>query len=320
MRRAQALAGLLVLAGTAWPLLADNISNPRNYPVDILAETFGYGAEDVAVPLREIFQGCDRRDCIASVDEPTFVRAADLDSLADDDLLLVVEHGGIIKAYPTRYLDVHEIVNDEFAGTPVVVTFCPLCGSGLAFRRTVGGEVTEFGVSGLLHNNDLIMYDRQTGSLWQQITGAALAGPQQGIRLENLPVSMNTLADWRAANPDAWVLRPPRQDLAYGPNPYGSYVDSDRLLFPVRLEDARLHPKKVIHGIELGDRSIAVDHEWLVGEGGWTHAVDSVEIRLEVGAGGGVSGTADGKPLVVHRMFWFAWYSFHPETALIPGD
>jgi hypothetical protein len=214
-------------------------------------------------------------------------------------------------------LDRHEIVNDIFGETPLAVTYCPLCGSGLAFIRIVDGEATEFGVSGLLHNNDLIMYDRKTDSIWQQITGRALAGPKRGETLVAVPVSMNQWADWRDAHPGAAVLAPPLDAKQYKKNAYGDYASSDRLLFPVSAQDARLHAKKVIYGIEFAGRSIAVDADWLSGRGSWEYEVEGQSIRLQVDAAGGVNGFAGDEPVPVHRMYWFAWYSFHPDTSLI---
>ena len=214
-------------------------------------------------------------------------------------------------------MDNYHIANDMFGDTPLAVTYCPLCGSGLAFLRVVAGAETEFGVSGLLHNNDLIMYDRSTGSIWQQITGRALAGPRRGDVLASVPVVMVLWADWLEAHPGAQVLKPPAGPEKYVKNAYGDYSASDRLLFPVSVSDARLHAKKVIYGLELDGRSIALESGWLKEQGGWEHEVDGSNVRLRVDETGGVSATVDGAAVPVHRMYWFAWYSFHPATSLI---
>ena len=264
-----------------------------------------------------VCQGCASPDCIPAIDQPRFRAAGEVDFLDTDDIVISVSHSGETRAYPTRILDRHEIVNDIFGDTPLAVTYCPLCGSGLAFIRIVDGEETEFGVSGLLHNNDLIMYDRKTDSIWQQITGWAMAGPKRGETLESVPVSMLEWAHWRDANPGAVVLAPPLDADQYVKNAYGDYATSDRLLFPVSAQDARLHAKKVIYGVELGEHSIAVDSEWLLQSGSWEHDIDGQSIRLQVDAAGGVQGFVGGKPVPVHRMFWFALYSFHPDTSLI---
>ena len=311
------LFSLLAFPALAWDAAQSRAGNPRGYETDILLETFGFSQDDIDVEIDLVFQGCASRDCIPAIDQPRFLAAGEVDFLDTDDIVISVSHSGETRAYPTRILDRHEIVNDIFGDTPLAVTYCPLCGSGLAFIRVVDGEETEFGVSGLLHNNDLIMYDRKTNSIWQQITGRAMAGPKRGETLESVPVSMLEWAHWRDANPGAVVLAPPLDAGQYVKNAYGDYATSDRLLFPVSAQDARLHAKKVIYGVEPGEHSIAVDSEWLLQSGSWEHDIDGRSIRLQVDAAGGVQGFVGGKPVPVHRMFWFAWYSFHPDTSLI---
>ena len=199
-------ASLLIAALLTMPAAAaeSEESEPRrhHWPTDIVTETFGY---DDTTPSdyrwEDIFQGCARRDCIPSIDEPRFISALEATFLEDDDLVLAVDYRGEARAYPTRILVFHEIVNDTVAGEPIAISYCPLCGSGLAFRRVLDGKVLEFGVSGLLHNSDLIMYDRHTKSLWQQIEGAAFAGPLRGRKLEDFPMTMTTWREWRDAHP-----------------------------------------------------------------------------------------------------------------------
>ena len=242
-----------------------------------------------------------------------------MEFLEEDDIVLSLTWENITRAYPTRILDRHEIVNDSFGKTPVAVTYCPLCGSGLAFVRILDGEEVEIGVSGLLHNNDLIMYDRKTESLWQQITGQAIAGPKRGSTLQSLPVTMGLWADWKAANPEAEVLALPSSQQQYLKKTYGDYDSSDRLLFPVANQDARLHVKKVIYGVEIEGLSIAVEDGWLKENGSWEHEIQGKSLRLDVNDAGGVTGSLGGEPVSVHRMYWFAWFSFHPDTSLIDG-
>ena len=134
----------------------------RSFDHDILTETFGVNERTPReVSLAELHQGCPRRDCIRSLDTPRFVAAPAADFLNDDDLVLAVTLGGQARAYPTRILDYHEIVNDTLAGTPIAITYCPLCGSGMVFRRRVDGSIVEFGVSGLLYNSALVL-DRKS--------------------------------------------------------------------------------------------------------------------------------------------------------------
>ena len=120
--------------------------NTRGYETDILTDTFAYGSGDIDADIDLVFQGCPRRDCIPSIDQPKFLGTAAVDYLDADDIVLSVTHAGITRAYPTRILDHHEIVNDYFADIPVAVSYCPLCGSGLAFVRKLDGEDVEFGI------------------------------------------------------------------------------------------------------------------------------------------------------------------------------
>ncbi len=153
--------------------------------------------------LATLSQGCPFKDCIPSIDDPDFESVTDADTwLEDDDVVFVLNYldltdkdaivnivGPITRAYPQRIMNWHEIVNDEFYGIPFTVTFCPLCGSALAFDSVVDGQAREFGVSGKLHDNDLVMYDRQTETLWQQITGEGIVGTHFGKELVQIPLS-----------------------------------------------------------------------------------------------------------------------------------
>jgi hypothetical protein len=234
---------------------------------------------------------------------------------------MTLTHSGITRAYPTRILDHHEIVNDMFGPDPVAITYCPLCGSGLAFDRRQGDLVLDFGVSSLLHNSDLVMYDRQTESLWQQITGEAFAGKSRGSQLRTLPLSMITWENWRKQYPDAQVLTIDGVlSEEYMKDAYGDYAESERLYMPVSATDARLHPKRVIYGMEIGNRALAVDSEWLMKEGRWSNDYEGKKLLLTMDQNGEVAASLDGKSITVHRMFWFAWYSFHTNTALIDGN
>jgi len=297
---------------------ANRPGNPRGYSPDSLLEVFKLTQADSDVPFDSLMQACPARDCIASIDQPVYLPVADVEYLRDDDLVMTLTYNGITRAYPTRILDHHEIVNDMFGSDPVAVTYCPLCGSGLAFDRRQGGQVLEFGVSSLLHNSDLVMYDRQTESLWQQITGEAFAGKSRGSKLRSIPLSMITWENWRQQYPDGQVLtvKGVNMDL-YMKDAYGDYAESERLYMPVSATDARLHPKRVIYGIEIGERAIAIDSEWLVKQGHWSNEYEGKKLILTMDKNGEVAASLDDQAVTVHRMFWFAWYSFHPTTALI---
>lgn len=165
----------------------------RRWPHDILREDFRYTEKFLSdLPLSELTQGCPRRDCIPSIDAPRFTKPGEKPDLLDEDLVLGLARGGTARAYPVWVLDRHEIVNDVLAGEPIAVTWCPLCGSGVAFRRVLDGAPVELGVSGLLRESDLVFYDRRTRSRWQQVTGTAFVGPSRGKRLESISVAVTT--------------------------------------------------------------------------------------------------------------------------------
>jgi hypothetical protein len=191
----------------------------------------GDAGEDVpaSVPLDEIRPGGPPPDGIPAIDAPVFEEvAAASDWLEPRDPVLVVDLDGDARAYPLAILTYHEIVNDEVAGQPLVVTYCPLCNSGLVFERTVDGEVLDFGTSGRLWNSNLVMYDRATRSLWSQFTGEAIVGDRLGTRLERVPMQIVALSEFAARWPDGRVLsRDTGHDRPYGTNPYTGYDSAE---------------------------------------------------------------------------------------------
>jgi len=182
--------------------------------------------------------------------------------LRDDDRVIGVQRGGEARAYPLRVLNWHEVVNDSMAG-PLLVTYCPLCRSGVTAVRRVAGEPTRFGVSGLLWRNDLVMYDDATRSLWSQILGKAINGDRAGDALELLPSTLTTWGEWQDINPSTVVLRPPPEsDTLAGPsttrdyraNPYADYQLSDEIgVGEETFDDGRLPPKAEVLGIAHDD-------------------------------------------------------------------
>ncbi|MCH8008918.1 MAG: DUF3179 domain-containing protein [Chloroflexi bacterium] len=164
------------------------------------------------------------KDGIRSIDNPEFVSAADAgDDMSDFEFVIGVEINGDVRAYPITVLSRHEIVNDTVGGTPIAVTYCPLCFTAIVYDRTVDGVLLEFGVSGKLIMNDLVMYDRQSDSLWQQILGEGLTGRYKGTRLTPVAATQTTWAQWRDTHPTTLVLD---KKGRYGGDSYASYYDS----------------------------------------------------------------------------------------------
>ena len=160
-------------------------------------------------------------DGIPAIDEPTFQRADQVGWLEDEEPVLSLTVGEETRAYPLQVMTWHEIVNDTVDDVPVAVTYCPLCNSGVAFEREVDGRVLSFGTSGMLYADNLVMYDRQTESLWPQLTGQAAIGALTGQQLVAIPMGVVAWTDFRDANPTALVLtRDTGFDRPYGSNPY----------------------------------------------------------------------------------------------------
>lgn len=297
----------------------------RGWDTNILSDTFGYDATTPSdYPWGDLIQACPRRDCIPAIDRPLFVSASQATFLDDDDIVIALELGDEARAYPIRILVRHELVNDAIGEAPFLVSYCPLCGSGLVFDRKLDGEAVEFGVSGLLHNSDLVMYDRKSASLWQQITGTAFAGAKRKQKLKAIPSSMTSWSQWRSAHPDTRVLSTDNGLPAgsYEHWPYGDYAESDRLMFPVTLTDARQHPKMVIYGADIDGHAVAYAQDYLQEKGTITDEINGRPVNVVMAEDGGVtvSDPGSGESWVAHRLFWFAWYSFHPDTLLRKGD
>jgi hypothetical protein len=199
----------------------------------------------------EIISGGVPPDGIPPIDDPRFVEPERVRFLAPQEPVVAVRVNGVAKAYPVRILMWHEIVNDDFDGVPVVVTYCPLCNTGISFLRPrIDGEVLDFGTSGKLYRSNLVMYDRQTNSYWPQALGRAVVGPLLGQELETVPTRLLSWADWRQANPDGLVLSTRtghRRD--YGSNPYVGYEDEERPFLFVGEPDPRLRPTEHVLGV-----------------------------------------------------------------------
>lgn len=227
--------------------------------------------------VRDILSGGVPRDGIPSIDNPRFAPVSEApDYLRRDEPVVVLELNGAQRAYPLSILTWHEIVNDVVNGTPIVVTFCPLCNTSLTFLSTLpDGRVLDFGVSGNLRNSDLIMYDRQTETWWQQITGGGIVGELAGTQLEFLPVVITSWDQFAGQFPEGDVLlRPTAEErhpitgraLArnYERPPYAGYdsIDNSPFLFDGAL-DGRLLPMERVATVSLGELDVAYPYSFL---------------------------------------------------------
>ena len=211
-----------------------------------------------SIPLSEIISGGPGKDGIPAIDAPVFedIAAGD-DWLGEQEQVHVVEIDGDVRAYPLAILIWHEIVNDTVGGVPVAVTYCPLCNSAITFDRRLGERTFDFGVSGVLRHSDMIMYDRQTESWWQQITGEAIVGELLDQRLTILPSFLVSWEDFKEAYPDGRVLsRDTGHRRQYGRNPYELYDRQNPFLFRGE-PDRRLRPLDRVVVVEDGEEAVA---------------------------------------------------------------
>jgi hypothetical protein len=220
-----------------------------------------------SVPLSEFQSGGPPRDGIPPIDNPSYVSPAEADTwLAPDEPVIAValeqDDGHVVaRAYPLQILLWHEIVNDTLGETPVTVTFCPLCYTAVAYDRRLepGGTIYDFGTTGNLRHSDLVMWDRQTESWWQQFSGEAIVGELTGAQLTFLPAQIISWDAFQRAYPEGDVLsRDTGFSRPYGTNPYPGYddIDSRPFLFDEASDD-RLPPMERVVGVVLGNEGVA---------------------------------------------------------------
>ena len=304
----------LLLAALLLPLATAACTGPQKL-------LNGFKLKPSLISINKILKGGPARDGIPALDRPDYDAAGEA-SWGNDELVVGVVRGTEARAYPIAILVWHELVNDELGGDPILVSYCPLCGTALVFDRRLQGHARKFGVSGLLYQSDLLMYDRETESLWSQIGANAVTGALMGQRLELLRSKIMTWKAWREAHPETTILSKKtgyRRD--YGRTPYEGYETSKKLYFPVKT-DTRRHPKMPTLGLRIPNGpSRAYPGEEIARAGG----------RVEdVFSGQRVLVTYDSKTrrfdfeipegIEVIEGFWFAWMVFHPESSVFESD
>jgi hypothetical protein len=258
-------------------------------------------------------------DAIAPIDGPSYETGAQADDWLepDDTVVGYVDPSGEAWAYPIRILNFHEIVNDELAGRPVLVSYCPLCASGVVYDRRVGGRVLSFSNTSALYQSDLVMVDRETGSYWWQVPGRAIAGELSGMVLTPLVAETTTWERWETKNTGSWVMsRPPGRDYSVDPFVgYADRVDQGATPFPVdeaALSDPRLSPGTGVIVVELvgGFRAWPVELSRTISE-----QIDGANIEIVTDGVGGLV-RVEGEDVPVRTMLWFAAVAAYPEITL----
>ena len=302
------------------------------------AREFTTDFSKTSIDFREVRSGGPPKDGIPAIDDPTFVSQARASAFVDDaEPVVAVAVNGEAKAYPLSILMWHEIVNDELGGVPITVTYCPLCNSAIVFERTVAGQVLDFGTTGKLRHSDLVMYDRQTESWWQQFLGEGIVGEFTGTQLTMLPVRVESFASYQSRFPDGLVQDIPEGfGRNYGRNPYSGYDTSRRpFLYNGDTPDG-IAPLAYVVAVDGEAWSLDMLREAGTIEAGdlvltWTPGMASALDRSTIAAGRDIGNvvvqrqTADGLQDAVHDLtFAFSFHAFHPDGVIhqepVPGS
>ena len=288
------------------------------------------------IDLNTIFSGGPPKDGIPSIDNPTFQPASSVDWLQGREPVIQLELKETVKAYPLQILIWHEIVNDQIGQIPVSVTYCPLCNSSIVFDRRFEGDILDFGTTGLLRNSDLVMYDRQTETWWQQFTGEGIVGTHSGRDLKMIPSRVVAFDVFRKEHPEGAVLARPSPPLRnYGYNPYVGY-DSRSAPYPLYRgdlpEDINPMARVVVVRDEEKIYAATLDHIRTSGPVAlsdkvhlrWTGEQASILDQRETGGGrliGSVEAIrteGDRETSIVHDVtFAFVVHAFHPDIAIL---
>ncbi|MBI2449345.1 DUF3179 domain-containing protein [Candidatus Pacearchaeota archaeon] len=265
---------------------------------------------ELDVPEEEIVPGGPPRDGIPPIDAPEFIMSENINFLDDESLGILVKVNDDLRFYPYNILNWHEIVNDEIGGKPLSITYCPLCATGIVFEREIAGKVYDFGTSGMLYQSNLVMYDRQTDSLWSQVLGGAIKGPLKGTYLQIYPSSIIEFGEAKKLYPDMKVLSAETgYSRNYQINPYSGYETSDDIWFGVEYDDRRLEPKEIIYTISVD----GVFKAYYVLNG------HELEITINEDKEIVVFDKTANKRVHGFVAFWFSWITHHENAEVWLG-
>jgi len=325
--RLQAIITLVLLAGLCLALSAISAAaDSKRWQAEGWKTDFSKSNIDFA----GIMSGGPPKDGIPPIDDPAFLPVSEASGLDAKEPVMSVVIDGEARAYPLRIMIWHEIVNDTLAGRPIAVTYCPLCNAAIVFDRTVEGSETSFGTTGKLRNSDLVMYDRETESWWQQFTGEAITGSRTGTKLKIIPSRLESWQSFRKRHSDGEVLVPNVPGLRdYGRNPYAGY-DSSAVPFLYRGPMPEgIAPLSYVVVVRDGPEPLAISLDKLRRDGKiekdgiaieWLAGVRSVLDTADIENGreiGSVTVTRDGA-IVAHELtFAFVVRAFLPQTTIL---
>lgn len=303
-------------------LVNENIKkNSNTSPIEFKTsfDSFPNTSSANLVDPSDLISGGPPKDGIPSIDNPSFVGIDETAWLLDDSEVFILVLNETARIYPQPIMVWHEIVNDEFEGIPVAITYCPLCGSTVAYKRVINGETVEFGTTGLLYNSNLVMYDRLTDSYWTQIRGEAVIGKLTGMKLEKLPLQTMKWAHAKKRFPQAQILsKETGFSRSYGSDPYIDYYEREEILFPVKNTQSEydIGSKTIVIGLTINGESRAYTEFDLITQKNITDELGGQIINLVKEEDGfmTITNLETGEEIAWEREFWFAWLAFHPET------
>ena len=277
----------------------------------------GFDFSKHSIPLNEILDGGPPKDGIPALFDPEFIPAREAAYLEPHDRILGLEINGEAKAYPIKILNWHEVANDQVGGQSVLISYCPLGGTGMAYDAVIDGKSFLFGVSGKLYNSNVLFYDKETESLWSQIKMEAVTVPMMGRKLELLPLEHTAWADWKRKHPQTRVLsQRTGYKRDYARDPYGDYEQNNRIFFPVAHEDSRLFRKAWVVGVIINGQAKAYPLESLPPVMSDGIAGQKIRIEYDSKTRSAVIRNEHGKAMPSVQAYWFAWAAFYPGTEL----
>jgi len=289
----------------------------------------GFSVVSTTIPAVHIKRAGPERDFIPALDAPAFVPAATVDWLTDDDEVLSVTVGDETRAYPLRILVWHEIINDTLGTQPLVVTYSALTGSAVAFDpgQDAAGVARTFGVSGLLYNSGLLMYDRGTECLWSQLRMTGVSGDASDVELTPIASRRLKWSVWKTTFPDGSVLsKDTGHDRDYGGDwPYGDYSEQRETQFPFDINRDDFETKERVIGLAMGGMAKCWPLESLkTFEGDLYDYVGARMVQISYDAEHQepvVVDGSNGERIPVVSLYWFAWQAFYPDTVVwLPLD
>ncbi|MFN3940233.1 MAG: DUF3179 domain-containing protein, partial [Chitinophagales bacterium] len=253
---------LLIVVFSLWLVLSVGCKNPTQSQQKEEPKEYQYYA-DWSIDLEYMEPGCSGGyDCIPSVDHPVFIDVKQVDFIKEEDLVVGLKMGDEVRCYPHAILDWHEIVNDQIDAIRFSINYCPLTGSAMAWDRVVNGKETEFGISGLLYNSNVIPYDRATGSHWSQMQQKCINGELYKQKVKTYPVIETTWKTWKILYPKSKVVSTKTgYTRDYNMYPYFDYRENTDIFFPTAFDNDTLHPKERVFGLINADTAVCYRFE-----------------------------------------------------------